>query len=146
MAGRLSACSPLTEASPPSSFATKLDVTYNANGRRANAGPLAVFIGVEPTAKVAKPTDQTVDALDPHGPARETRGPKPSHSDTSSLIGVTTNGVVAPLRTTTTATRDMQQSWRVEGAGLGRAGCILVALTEPERENARTRRPGLSIG
>jgi hypothetical protein len=41
----------------------------NANGRRANAGPFGVVIGVEPTAKVANPRDPTVDALGPHGPA-----------------------------------------------------------------------------
>ena len=123
---------PAREASSPSSFATELDVPKDANGRRANAGPFAVFIGVEPTAKVANPREPTVDAFGPPGPAREMRGPKPSHSDTPSLIGVTTNGVVAPLRTTTAADRDVQQSWRVEGAGLGRASCGLVAITEPE--------------
>jgi hypothetical protein len=49
----------------------------NANGRRANAGPFAVFIGVEPTAKVANPQDPTVDALVGTGPHAKREGRSP---------------------------------------------------------------------
>ena len=66
---------------------------------------------------------------------RGTRGPKPSHSVTPSVIGDTTHGVVASLRTTTPKIVMLPQSWRPQGADSLRLGCTSLS------SDAETRGP-----